>query len=161
MVENKKEVKIKTEPEEIHKIENFIEEICDQYNIFNSYFGNILTAVVEGCEIIIEHIEKAQLDKRYITVSFHSKKDCLAFNIQSPVEIFKKEFLEEDFSDNEYDHRKKYLIIKYLSDDLEIFDNGKQCTVNFYISSINYDKTVERNTLLNEYFDKINLPKKV
>ncbi len=154
------EIVIKSECEEIRKVESFAEQICDEYNIFNSYFGNILTALVECCEIIIDHIIKGKLDKREITIIFNSGKNGLMFEIKSPVEIFNINYLNEKLEDGEYKNRKKYLIIKYLSDQFTISENGKKCFITFYISSINYDKTTERNRLLSEYFEKISVKKK-
>ncbi len=161
MVEKNKELIIKSEYDEISKVEKFVEQICDEYNIFNSYFGNILTVLVGCCEIIIDHVIKGKLDKRKISIFFNSAKNNLSFEIKSPIEIFNKDYLEETFEKDDYENRKKYLIIKYLSDECIISNKGKSFTVTFYISSINYDKTVERDKLLDEYFEKINVRKKV
>ncbi len=161
MVGKSKQIVIRSEYEEISKIENFVEQICDEYNIFNSYFGNILTALVGCCEIIIDHIIKGKLDKREIKIAFSSAKNGLNFEIKSPIEIFNNKYLEETFEKDDYENKKKYLIIKYLSDEFIISNSGKNCVITFYISSINYDKTVERDKLLDEYFEKISVKKKV
>jgi len=161
MVEKQKEITVKTEKSEIHRIEGFVEEICDQYNIFNSYFANINNAVIECYEIIYNHIVNAESEKREVTILFYSGRNHLTFKLISPVEVFKKGFLAESPEEYNNDIQKQYIIMKYLSDDINISDDGKFCEISFYISSINYDKTIERNTLIKEYFNKINITKKV
>lgn len=161
MVEMQKEITVKTEKEEINRIEGFVDEICDQYNIFNSYFANINNAVIECFEIIYNHIVNAGLEKREVTILFYSGRNHLTFRLISPIEVFKKEYLSESAEGYNNDIQKPYIIMKYLSDDINISPDSKVCEISFYISSINYDKTIERNTLVNEYFDKINTTKKV
>ncbi len=40
-------LKVVTNKENLNKIEGFVEDVCDYYNIFNVYFGNILVATSE------------------------------------------------------------------------------------------------------------------
>ncbi|GEM_PF-4500814 len=161
MVEKQKEISVKTEKQEINRIEGFIEEICGHYNIFNSYFANINNTVIECFEIIYNHIINAELGKREVTILFYSGKNHLTFKLIAPVEVFKKEMLSPTPDEHENDIQKQYMIMKYLSDHLSISDDEKSCEISFYISSINYDKTIERNKFISEYFDKINTTKKV
>lgn len=161
MTETKKKLIVKSHRDEIYNIESFIEEICDDYNIFNSYFSNILISAVEGFEIIINHIEKGKIDRRNITILFTSGKDGLKFEITSPIEIFDKKFLIDSLDNVDKDIQDSYLKIKYLSDEVNISEDRKSCEIVFYISSINFDKTIERQNLLENYFNIINISKKV
>ena len=38
---------------DLSKLERFVEEICDYYNINNEYFGNILLATTEAAGILL------------------------------------------------------------------------------------------------------------
>jgi serine/threonine-protein kinase RsbW len=56
-------LKIKSDIKEIHEVEKFVEDICDYYNINNSYFGNIIVAVSEAVENSIVHGNKQDPSK--------------------------------------------------------------------------------------------------
>ncbi len=161
MVEKKKEISICAGKGEIYKIETFVEEICDQYNIFNHYFANIITSLVESVEIVNDFVSKTGEDVGHINIYFSSGRNGLTFTVKTGVGIFARKFLDEEVNDSDNDIQKHYLIIKYLGDEINISDDGKSCSIVFYISSINYDKTIERERLLQEYFNKIYITKKV
>ncbi|NCU33039.1 MAG: hypothetical protein EOM23_08945 [Candidatus Moranbacteria bacterium] len=40
-------IKVSCSANELHKVEAFVEDICDYHNVFNVYFGNILIATSE------------------------------------------------------------------------------------------------------------------
>ena len=49
-----------TGKQEVTKLERFIEEICDFYNINNEYFGNILLATTEAVDILFSINESTE-----------------------------------------------------------------------------------------------------
>ncbi len=162
MIDNNKEVTLNSKQSEIIKLEAFIEDICDQYKIFNSYFANIATSIINSFEVIVEHIEKADLEDTEIKIFFRSSKNCLTFEILSQHEVFDVNFHEKSLSELSGNGMIQQLMtVKYLSDEFKIEEDGKKCIIDFHISSINYDKTIERNKHIEDYFKKINIPKKV
>jgi serine/threonine-protein kinase RsbW len=139
---------------EINKLERFIEEICDYYNINNEYFGNILLATTESANILLalnEHPGKGK-----VSIIFERTNKGLVFHIKlNNPEINSEK--ESDFLDNEIrKHKlsKEIFIIRALTDEITISIDGKSIRLVFYVSSINYEKSLERINKLKEYFGK-------
>jgi hypothetical protein len=139
---------------EINRLERFVEEICDYYNINNEYFGNILLATTEAADILItldDHTPETRL--------------CISFDRNSKGLVFKIKLFEgqevlpdsEDLLDREIrKHRlaKDIFIIKALADEITISVNAKQIVLVFYVSSMNYEKSLYRINKLKDYWSK-------
>ncbi|MCF8331497.1 MAG: hypothetical protein K9H84_03510 [Bacteroidales bacterium] len=107
-------ITLKAAEEEIWRIEQFVEKTANEYNIFNSYYSNILVSIIEA----VQHVKKGS----DVTISFWSEKKGLFFTIKGQFEDINP---ESDFV---------YLIEK-LSDEYKA-DNDFLCLV-FSINSIN------------------------
>ena len=59
-----KTLEFASEINNINLLENFIDEICDEYRINNTYFGNILISLVETVKNAIIYGNKKILIKR-------------------------------------------------------------------------------------------------
>src|SRR5271157_6026799 len=75
-----KELKISSSKESLTKVESFVEEICEAYYITNSYYGNILVAILESVKNAIIHGNKNNPDK-LVRISFKSIQNGLCFRI--------------------------------------------------------------------------------
>lgn len=162
MVELQKHIRLKARKEEIHKLEAFVENICDQYNIFHSYFGNILFSVTEAFEFAIaEKVNK----QNYIDIFFESRYNSLVFKV-----LLSDRFLEiaasfqhdieqtleaEEISEKE----RSVVMIRMLSDEINFDAKQELMEMVFYITSINQHLTRQRIKILDEYFEKINVKK--
>ena len=51
----KEKLILESKPENISSVERFVEEICDYYNINDTYFGNILIALTEAFNNSLTH----------------------------------------------------------------------------------------------------------
>ena len=51
----RKEIKIGSSHDEMFKVEQFVEEISDEYLLYGNYYGNILLAVTEAVKNSIIH----------------------------------------------------------------------------------------------------------
>ena len=142
---------------ELYKLERFIEEICDFYNINNEYFGNIMLASTEAANILISVSSKEIAEKLLVTF----EKTIKGFT-------FKLKFLEQD-SYHEQEHfleqeirkhrlTKEIYIIKALADEVTISITGESITLTFYVSSMNYEKSLLRINKLREYWIKKTSP---
>lgn len=162
MVVLEKHLRLKARKEEIHKLEAFVEKICDQYNIYHSYFGNILFSVSEAFEFAIS--EKADRLK-YIDIYFESRSDGLIFKVSLAdrfleiAALFQEEMeaaLEaEEISQSE----RSMVMIRMLSDEVNFDAKAELMEMVFYITSINQHLTRERIRLLDAYFERINVKK--
>jgi hypothetical protein len=137
---------------EIVKLERFVEEICDYYNINNEYFGNVLLATTEAASILFSLADDAGDSK--ITVLFDRNPKGLIFKIKigDNTENLPD---EEDILDREVrKHRlsKDMFIVKALADEITISVNARSIILVFYVSSMNYEKSLQRIHELKEYW---------
>jgi hypothetical protein len=150
MKKDYREIKIKGQ-KELFKLEKFVEEICDYHNINNEYFGNILLASTEAANILISI--GADNQNTALTISFEKNLKGFTFKIKltgkGPEEG--KEFkLEQEVRK----HRlaREIYIIKALADEVTISVQGESITMTFYVSSINYEKSLSRINKLKDYW---------
>ncbi len=154
MIKRQQVLTIESGLHNLHKIEQFVEEISDFYNINNTYFGNILISLLEAVENAIIHGNKEDISKK-VTVYFDATPNGLSFivkdegagfdlaSIPSPVESEEKEGEKI---------RKGIYLIRSLADEVHYKENGSVLEMQFYISSITYQLSMERNKALKSYF---------
>ena len=163
MVENKKHITIKNSKEGIHLLEAFIEDICYEYNIMNSYYSNIQLALNEAFLNAKIHGNRNQ-EQAKIDISFFSDQKGLHFLVKDEGDGFDfSQYVSDDFPEkfieNKEGKSQGLLIIKLLVDELNFYDQGKTVELIFYISTINYSMTLERITHLESYFKNITVIK--
>src|SRR5665647_2822157 len=114
-----------TGKKEIAKLERFVEEICDYYNINNEYFGNILLATTEAAGILFSLNESTE--HGVIAISFDRNPKGLMFKIK--LGRTDESLIEsEDVLDREIRKHKlsrDIFIIKALTDEITISVNAK------------------------------------
>lgn len=164
MVEKKRILKIKGTKEGVHHLEAFIEEICYEYNIFNTYYGNIQLALNEAYFNARIHGNKTN-DEAEVEIIFFSDAKGLHFLIKDEGEGFDyreyerinlDQFLAADYND---EGKRGLMVIRMLVDEMNFFENGRVIELIFYISSINYNLTLERIKHLEKYFNNVILIK--
>jgi serine/threonine-protein kinase RsbW len=146
----KSTLKIKSVAANIHKLEKFVEDICDEFNINNTYFGNILVTLTEALENAIYHGNKSNPDKN-IQITFESKPKGLLFTIADEGEGFDYNNIP-DATDVEGNPDKKgtgLFLIRSLADEVKFKDNGCTIQIMFYIASINQQIALDRIAQLN------------
>ena len=80
-------IELKSDISEMSRLEGFIELICDQYNVYSNYFGNILMSVTEAFENAVKHGNKNNSDK-VVKVEFKNTPDGLLFSVSDEGEGF-------------------------------------------------------------------------
>ncbi len=141
---------------EIFKLERFVEEICDYYNINNEYFGNILLATTEAAEILMSINEKE--GSNALTISFDRNQKGMVFKIKMDGEnsIEGEDILDKEIRKHKLS--KEIFIIKALTDEITISVDAKSIVLVFYVSSMNYEKSLYRINKLKEYWNtKVNI----
>jgi hypothetical protein len=139
---------------EITQLERFVEEICDYYNINNEYFGNILLATTEAAGILFALNES--VDNGIIEIQFSRSSKGLVFKIKlgncAGSVIDNEELLDREIRKHKLS--RDIFIIKALTDEITISVNANSIVLVFYISSMNYEKSLKRITELKEYWNK-------
>ena len=149
-------LKINSSLTELYKVEEFVETISDVYNINNNYYSTILISLDEAVRNAIEHGNDFESDKK-VTVSFTTSNGELIFSVKDDG----NGFVLSDFPDPtslEYnidlDVGKGLFLMKQLSDNLKINEEGNQISLHFKVSSINKDLAVQRSTALKSFFQE-------
>jgi len=163
MVENKRQIRIKSSGEGIHELEAFVEDICYEYNIINTYYSNIQLALNEAFFNAKVHGNENN-PSSLIDVSFFSDQKGLHFVVKDEGDGFDyQKYIDsglDDLPENDDDQGKRgILVIKMLVDELNFYDKGSTIEMIFYISSINYSLTLERKRHLENYFKNVALYK--
>ena len=137
---------------EITKLERFVEEICDFYNINNDYFGNIQLATTEAASILFSLNDSA--DNVDVAICFDRKPKGLIFKIRlcssNDDNIDTEDLLEKEIRKHKLS--REIFIIRALTDEITISVNARSIVLVFYISSMNYEKSLKRINELKEYW---------
>lgn len=153
MITGKLQLILPSLPENIHKVEKFVEDICDEFNINNTYFGNILVALTEAVENAMKH-GNGNNPSKHVQIIFSSKPEGLSFIIKDEGNGFDLNTIPDptDISvDADQVKGRGIFLIKNLADEVHFTENGSSVEVIFKISSINHELAVERMNLLKKY----------
>lgn len=137
---------------EFNRLERFVEEICDYYNINNEYFGNILLATTEAADILFAL--NSESVNNTIRISFDRNKKGLIFRLcvgnQDDSEEFSEDLLETEIRRHRLS--KEIYIVRALADEITISVSGRSVVLVFYVSSMNYEKSLYRINQLKDYW---------
>ena len=82
MMNNYQSVSIKLQPESIRSIESFVDTICDQLFINDTYYGNILMSLTE----LFNYLLSDDNDNDTMNITYHSDYKTIAISFY-PVDI--------------------------------------------------------------------------
>lgn len=153
MLSEKLQIKFASLPENIHQVERFVEDICDQYNINNTYFGNILIALTEAVDNAMIHGNKKDPSKEVI-LSFEAKPEGLVFSVSDQGKGFDPDAVPDptDLKNDEANTSGRGMfLIRHLADKFVYKNNGTTAEIIFKISSINNELACERIRQLKQY----------
>ena len=163
MMLRSKQLIIKSDISELHKLEEFVEQISDVYNVNSTYYSNILVALNEAVTNSIVH-GSADNKESEVRVLFESKNKGLFFSVkdEGPGFDFTNYPDPTDISIENYENIGHGLyLMKSLSDVIEYNEEDKSVELGFKISSINKELAVSRVNSLQAYFSTANQPVKV
>lgn len=148
----KETLTLNSRPENISSVERFVEEICDYYNINDTYFGNILIALTEAFNNSLQHGNENNPEK-IITIIFESKPKGLSFTIQDEGKGFDAESVPDPLDiDVETETGRGIFLMRSLSDKMIVENEGRSIELFFRISGIGHEAMKKRITQFNEYF---------
>ncbi len=150
------ELRIPSSNENLTKVENFVDEICEAYYITNSYYGNILMAILEAVKNAILHGNKNNPDKK-VKISFKSVPNGLCFSIKDQGDGFDFRNVPNPIEAGDglaKDVGKGIFLIRSLADQVSYNSKGNVVEIVFFISSINQETTLNRISQIHRYFNK-------
>jgi len=150
----KEKLTLDSRPENISSIERFVEEICDYYNINDTYFGNILIALTEAFKNALEHGNESNPEKK-IQLVFESKPKGLSFTISDEGSGFDPDIVPDPLDleiSADTETGRGLFLMRSLSDKMIITEDGRKTELFFRISGIGHEAMKKRISHFNEYY---------
>ncbi len=132
--------------DELNRLEKFIEEILDYYNIPGEYFGNILLAVSEAAQLSLKGNGDVivEMDKSLKGVSFSiTRKDAT----EEELDVLDRAIAKSTIA-------RETFIIRSLADEAELLRDGKTIELRFHITGINLERALLRSEKLKSYLTR-------
>jgi len=132
--------------DELNRLEKFIEEILDYYNIPGEYFGNILLAVSEAAQLSLKGNGDVivEMDKSLKGVSFSiTRKDAT----EEELDVLDRAIAKSTIA-------RETFIIRSLADEAELLRDGKMIELRFHITGINLERALLRSEKLKSYLTR-------
>jgi len=146
-----KELTIDSNVNDLYLVQQLIEEVCDEFNINNTYFGNISVAVMEAVKNAIVHGNKSKADKQ-VAVLFTKDNAAYIFVVKDMGNGFDYKNLPDPTDiDNHTFTGTGIFLIRSLSDKVEFKNKGNTIEISFFMKSINFALANERAEKLTSY----------
>lgn len=134
----------------LNEIEYFVDEICEEFNLSNSLYGNILICITESIKILEKYTTQGeitfQVDQADLKFSFNNFKQ-----IDGIESIFTS---EEGKSDLASDPDKSIFMVNALSDDLIIDRDNQQIICIFKSDGVKVEISKHRKDFLKKYLNQ-------
>jgi len=151
----KKEKVINFKQNIINQIEEFVEEICDFYNISNSYYANIIIALTEVINTP-DVFSKENTENNYIKIIFSKKSKSLSFTIKYGNFIFDENIIlliNDEKNDLNTEKGKRKFLINSLADTVNFNESKNEIELVFFTPGIEKEKSQERKKSLSHYYN--------
>jgi len=152
-MKKRRELIIETNEEVNFKIEQFVEEVADEYLLHDTYFGNILIALSEAVENAIIHGNRGSRDKKVI-IYLDPKKEGLWISVTDQGEGFDYSTAVTGSSLYENSEKKGLALIRAIADEVRFKDRGRIIEMLFRIYGIDENIFERRQNLVREFFRK-------
>jgi len=148
---NYQSVSIKLQPESIRNIESFVDTICDQLFINDTYYGNILMSLTE----LFNYLLSTDDDNETMNITYHSDYKTVTVSFY-PIDIQVITSLTKTINIDDIIHQesnKNIFLINSLVDDITVNNDG-HLSFEFDISALHNEIYAKRSKLLKQYFSK-------
>ena len=135
----------------ISELEQFIEEVCEAYDVRNAYLGHIVIAITEAFENARLHGNKEDLTKKVI-LGFNAVRKGSEFSIKDEGDGFDFKTLPDPMNDDSAG--RGIFLIDQLADEVSWKDGGRKIVILFKTTSMNFEVAMMRIRLLKEYLGK-------
>lgn len=134
--EKPKKLNFSSQPKNLALVEKLIDEICENYNINDDYYGNILISITEAVNNAIQHGNKYDPEK-CVEIAFESYHGVLSFSVKDEGPGFDYKNLPDptDPGNIEKINGRGIFLMKNLADEVTFSKNGRIVELNFNISA--------------------------
>jgi serine/threonine-protein kinase RsbW len=148
-----REIKIESSLDEMFRVEQFVEEISDEYLLCSNYFGNILMAVSEAVKNAIVH-GNGQDRKKFVRIMLENTKEGIWISVFDEGEGFDyTAYVKKGDPGIALGAEKKGLfLIQALADEVKFRGKGHIVDMLFRINGIE-DSIIERRVaFMHDFF---------
>ncbi len=130
-------IKFASRYENLAIAEKLINDVSEQYQLPEDYYGNILVAVTEAVNNAIQHGNKSNPDKN-IEVIFSKQASSLHFTIKDEGDGFDFDNIPDptDPANIEKINGRGVFLMKNLADHVSFSDHGKVVQLDFEMESV-------------------------
>ena len=134
MSEQRNMLKLPSNPRNIARVETFVENLVDRFQIDPDIYGNILISLTEAVNNAIIH-GNSNDESKLVTVRIAKKTNVLAFRITDEGDGFDYDNLPDPTSPENLLKigGRGVFLMKQLSDEVNFIDNGKTVEISFQI----------------------------
>ncbi len=152
-------IRLLSNQDETHRLEQFIEQICDDFHIYDAYFGNILASNTLAYELLLKFRGEK---KGHVDFYFHKTAKGIYFSLVLGEQFLDFAGLYEkvrrlDPNDPEAygGEGKNMMMIRMLCDEVSVDHENEAMVLTFFVTGINEMLSIQRIQLLEKYFEKI------
>lgn len=148
-----KEIKIESTLDEMFLVEQFVEQISDEFLLYGNYFGNILMAVTEAVKNAIIH-GNGQDRKKLVRITLEDTKEGLWIRVMDEGEGFNfKQYTDQAGSEITFGTEKNGIVlIQALADEVKFQNNGSIIEMLFKINGIEESIFERRVAFMHDFF---------
>lgn len=134
MIAMKHSFSIESKSENLPLVEKCIDDVCNECQLNEDYYGNVLIAVTEAVNNAIHHGNKSNPGKN-VHIEVSSNEEQLVFSIKDEGEGFNYDDLPDptDPANIEKPHGRGVFLMRNLSENLEFEDDGRIAILYFNI----------------------------
>ncbi len=151
-MKNNQEFSIELKPNSIRRIEEFVDTICEQLFINDTYYGNILISITEFFNYLIEHKHNDNSDIRIVYFSDYKTVNITFYPIDNQLITLLSAHNDIDTMPLEGDTKSLFVLFS-LVDKISINENNS-ISFEFDISAVHNSIYNSRSELLKIYFEK-------
>lgn len=148
-----KEIKIESTLDEMFLVEQFVEEISEEFLLYGNYFGNILMAVTEAVKNAIIH-GNGQDRKKVVRITLENTKEGLWIRVIDEGGGFDyKKYTDKANSEITFGTEKNGIVlIQALADEVKFQNNGCLIEMLFKINGIEESIFDRRVAFMHDFF---------
>ncbi len=152
-------IRLKGDTLSIGKLEAFLDAICDDFHIYDDYYGNIISCVTAAHDMLAN----IRPEDKDVDIYFNANKQGITFKVMVNDDFIDVARIHELVSkgihtigNDQWDEEvQKIFLINSLADKLVINNQDESMEIVFNVTGINDYMTDQRLQLLHNYYDRL------
>ena len=134
-VMEKQILRLQSKTENLTQVESLIDEVCEEWQVGEDNYGNILIAVTEAVNNAIQHGNKLDPEKSF-ELEVDSTESQVTFKVRDEGPGFNFEDLPDptDPQNIENPHGRGIFLMKHLADTVEFSEEGRVVELKFKLT---------------------------